>query len=66
MAEVRAVGRDDLDTFDGDDRAVAEYARTVVRLTLLAGHYVMTAMTLDALLVPTESEFIGWEPTKVP
>lgn len=88
MGEIRALGRDDLGAFDGDDRAVVEYARavaleevddatfeavterfderTAVGLTLLAGHYVMTALMLAAFAVPTEAPFVGWEPTEVP
>ncbi|PSQ21212.1 carboxymuconolactone decarboxylase family protein [Halobacteriales archaeon QS_9_67_17] len=35
---------------------------TVVGLTLLAGHYLLTARFLDALAVPIEGSFAGWEP----
>lgn len=35
---------------------------TVVGLTLLAGHYVMTARFVDALAVPIPGEFAGWVP----
>jgi alkylhydroperoxidase family enzyme len=36
---------------------------TVVGLTMLAGHYVMTAQILDALSVPIDDgEFVGWTP----
>lgn len=36
---------------------------TVVGLTMLAGHYLMTARILDALSVPVDGgEFVGWEP----
>lgn len=88
MEEIRAIGRDDYGAFDGDDRAVIEYARavaleevddatfealtaqfdarTAVGLTLLAGHYVMTALMLDALAISTESPFVGWEPEESP
>lgn len=35
--------------------------QTVVGLTMLAGHYLMTARFLDALLVPIDGEeFVGW------
>ncbi|MFC6838209.1 carboxymuconolactone decarboxylase family protein [Halomarina ordinaria] len=35
---------------------------TVVGLTLLAGHYLLTARFLDALAVPTDDPFVGWLP----
>jgi alkylhydroperoxidase family enzyme len=35
---------------------------TVVGLTLLAGHYLLTARFLDALSIPTEGAFVGWLP----
>lgn len=35
---------------------------TVVGLTMLAGHYLMTARILDALSVPIDDEFAGWSP----
>lgn len=35
---------------------------TVVGLTLLAGHYLLTARFLDALSVATEESFAGWLP----
>jgi alkylhydroperoxidase family enzyme len=35
---------------------------TIVGLTLLAGHYLLTARFLDALAVPTEAAFAGWLP----
>lgn len=35
---------------------------TVVGLTLLAGHYLLTARFLDALSVPIEGGFAGWLP----
>lgn len=36
---------------------------TVVGLTMLAGHYVMTARILDTLSVPVDGgEFVGWRP----
>ncbi len=36
---------------------------TVVGLTLLAGHYLMTARVLDALSIPIDGgEFVGWTP----
>ena len=35
---------------------------TVVGLTLLAGHYLLTARFLDALSVPVEGGFAGWLP----
>ena len=35
---------------------------TVVGLTLLAGHYLLTARFLDALAVPIEDSFAGWHP----
>lgn len=36
---------------------------TVVGLTMLAGHYLMTAYILDALSVPIDDgEFVGWTP----
>ena len=35
---------------------------TVVGLTVLAGHYLLTARFLDALAVPTEAAFAGWLP----
>jgi len=36
---------------------------TVVGLTMLAGHYLMTARILDALSVPVDGgEFAGWTP----
>jgi alkylhydroperoxidase family enzyme len=38
---------------------------TVVGLTMLAGHYVMTARVLDALSVPVDGgEFVGWAPER--
>ncbi|THE64924.1 carboxymuconolactone decarboxylase family protein [Salinadaptatus halalkaliphilus] len=37
---------------------------TVVGLTMLAGHYLMTARILDSLSVPIDDEaFVGWSPT---
>lgn len=39
--------------------------RTVVGVTLLAGHYLMTARMLSALDVPTESPFVGWQPDRL-
>ena len=37
---------------------------TVVGLTMLAGHYLMTARILDSLSVPIdEGEFVGWTPS---
>lgn len=35
---------------------------TVVGLTLLAGHYLLTARFLDALAVPVDEPFAGWDP----
>lgn len=35
---------------------------TVVALTLLAGHYLLTARFLDALSVPVDDPFVGWDP----
>ncbi|MFC5970347.1 carboxymuconolactone decarboxylase family protein [Halomarina salina] len=35
---------------------------TVVGLTLLASHYLLTARFLDALSIPTETAFAGWLP----
>ncbi|MFC6940228.1 carboxymuconolactone decarboxylase family protein [Salinirubellus sp. GCM10025818] len=35
---------------------------TVVGLTLLAGHYLLTARFLDALSVPLDDPFAGWLP----
>ncbi|MEF8843329.1 MAG: carboxymuconolactone decarboxylase family protein [Haloarculaceae archaeon] len=35
---------------------------TVVGLTLLAGHYLLTARFLDALSVPLDEGFAGWLP----
>jgi alkylhydroperoxidase family enzyme len=35
---------------------------TVVGLTLLAGHYLLTAQFLDALSVPLDEPFVGWLP----
>ncbi len=36
---------------------------TVVGLTMLSGHYLMTAYILDALSVPVDGgEFVGWTP----
>ena len=36
---------------------------TVVGLTMLAGHYLMTARILDSLSVPIDGgEFVGWAP----
>lgn len=35
-------------------------AATVVAVTLLAGHYVLTDRVLDALSVPFDEEFVGW------
>ena len=35
---------------------------TVVGLTLLAGHYLLTARFLDALAVPIDEPFAGWLP----
>ncbi len=38
---------------------------TVVGMTLLAGHYLMTARVLDALSVPIDGgEFAGWVPNR--
>ena len=45
-----------------DAEAVTD-TETVVGLTMLAGHYLATARFLDALSVPTEGEFVGWEPS---
>ena len=45
--------------------AAAEFTdtETVVGLTMLASHYLMTARILDALAVPIDDEeFIGWAP----
>lgn len=56
-----AVVRDSVDGAHFDD--VAEYFddETIVGVTLLAGHYLMTARALSALDVETEDGFIGWE-----
>ena len=35
---------------------------TVVGLTLLAGHYLLTARFLDAMQIPTDEPFVGWQP----
>ena len=35
---------------------------TVVATTLLAGYYVATARTIDALQIDIEGEFVGWYP----
>ncbi len=35
---------------------------TVVGLTMLAGHYLLTARFLDALAVPVDDPFVGWLP----
>lgn len=37
-------------------------AETMVGLTLIAGHYLLTARFLDALSIPTDEPFVGWLP----
>ncbi|MFP4626013.1 MAG: carboxymuconolactone decarboxylase family protein [Natronomonas sp.] len=37
-------------------------SETIVGLTLLAGHYLLTARFLDALSIPTDEPFVGWLP----
>jgi 4-carboxymuconolactone decarboxylase len=83
--EIQAIGRDDLNAFEGRERALLVYTQafatdgvtdeaheavagqcdpeTVTGLAMLASHYVATACVLDALAVPLEEEFVGWEPT---
>lgn len=83
-AELRAIGRGDLDRFGDADRALLRYAwafaerdvtdavhgalaeqfdtGTTTAVAMLASHYVATAYTLDALDVPLEEPFVGWEP----
>lgn len=41
--------------------AAAFDEETVVGVTLLAGHYVMTARAIAALEIEVEGEFIGWD-----
>lgn len=84
-AELRAIGRDDLNRFGPADHALLRYARafakrdvtdadhsalteqfdlgTTTAVAMLASHYVATASVLDAMDVPLEGSFVGWEPT---
>lgn len=59
---VRAVAEGDVD--DATHAALAAHVddATVVGATLLATHYVATARFLDALDVPLEGSFVGWDP----
>lgn len=59
-AEAVAAGTVTAPLFDAAS-AVTD-TETVVGLTVLAGHYLLTARFLDALSVPTESAFAGWLP----
>lgn len=62
VAYARAVANGDVD--DAVFEAVTAYLdpSTVVGVTLLATHYLATARFLDALSVPIEGQFVGWEP----
>ena len=60
-AQAVALGQVDENIFERITTLVDD--ATVVGITLLAAHYVATARFLDALDVPTEETFIGWEPT---
>lgn len=53
------------ETGDEEFTAVAERfdQSTIVGVTLLATHYLATARFLDALEIPLEETFVGWEPT---
>lgn len=61
VAYARAVATGDVD--NAVFEAVTAYLddHTVVGVTLLATHYLATARFLDALSVPTEGQFVGWE-----
>lgn len=45
------------------DAVQAEFdARTAAGVTLLTGHYLMTAYVIEAMGVEPEEEFVGWNP----
>jgi alkylhydroperoxidase family enzyme len=58
---VQAVAEGDVD--DATHEALAAHVddETVVGATLLAGQYLATARFLDALDVPLEDSFVGWD-----
>lgn len=51
------------DVTDAEHDALAEHfdAKTVAGTAMLASHYVATARVLDALEVPVEGSFVGWD-----
>jgi Carboxymuconolactone decarboxylase family. len=52
------------DVTDGVHEALAEQfdVETTTAVAMLASHYVATAYALDAMAVPLEESFVGWEP----
>lgn len=63
VAYVRAVADDRVTDAVHEELAVHYDDRTVTGVALLSGYYVATARVLNALAVPVEEEFVGWEPT---
>jgi 4-carboxymuconolactone decarboxylase len=59
---VQAVAHDEVDDATFEAVATRFDARTIIGLSLLAGHYLMTARMLSALEIPTEGSFVGWQP----
>lgn len=58
-----AVSQRDVDDKTYDALAAQYDDRTILGATILAAHYVETAYVLDALDVPLEEAFTGWEPS---
>lgn len=60
---VQAVAFDEVDDALFEAISARFDDRTVIGLTMLAGHYVMTARILSVFDIPTEGSFVGWQPT---
>lgn len=58
---VRAVARGDVDEDTYADVSAHVDERTVIGVTQLAAHYLGTARFLEALDVPLDEPFVGWE-----
>lgn len=58
---VRAVAEGDVGEETHDALAEYEDDSTIVGVTLVAAHYVATARFLNALAIPLDGSFVGWD-----
>ena len=62
IAYAAAFARDDVTDEVHDDLATHCEADTLTGVAMLCSHYVATARVLDALSIPVEGSFVGWQP----